>query len=200
MFKQHFKISGLLTTLCFLIASLWFGIADTQASVQQPPNNEIRELLLKAINDSDSFNDRYDAEVWLLDMSTRLQGKIQDTEQRLTLLRNVHYEAMRANLRPELVLSIIHVESNFDRFAISKAGAMGLMQVMPFWLKEMGHRTDNLFDLRTNLRFGCTILRYYLDKEHGNLTRALSRYNGSTNSYRYTSKIYRTLDTHWRVQ
>ena len=165
---------------------------------QQQPNDELRALLKQAIASSDSFQDRFDAEVWLLDMSNRLKKFMPDDKKRLTLLKHVHYEAARAKLRPELVLAVIEVESRFDRFAISHAGALGLMQVMPFWLKEIGTEQDNLFDLRTNLRMGCTILRYYLDKEKGNLTHALARYNGSLHSHRYPTLIYKALDRHWR--
>lgn len=158
---------------------------------------ELRMLLQQAIKDSDSFEDRYDAEVWLVDMSNRLSDKIPDDEKRLKLLKQIHYEATRAKLYPELVLAVINVESNFNRFAISKAGAQGLMQVMPFWLKEIGKPKDNLFNVRTNLRMGCTILKYYLKKEKGDLTRALARYNGSLGSYRYTNKIFEVLNTRW---
>lgn len=158
---------------------------------------ELRMLLQQAIKDSDSFEDRYDAEVWLVDMSNRLSDKIPDDEKRLKLLKQIHYEATRAKLYPELVLAVINVESNFNRFAISKAGAQGLMQVMPFWLKEIGKPRDNLFNVRTNLRMGCTILKYYLKKEKGDLTRALARYNGSLGSYRYTNKIFEVLNTRW---
>ena len=96
------------------------------------------------------------------------------------------------------MLAVIDVESNFNPYAISRAGAMGLMQVMPFWLKEIGRPNDNLFRIRTNLRMGCTILKHYLDKEKGNLTRALMRYNGSLGSYRYTKKVFNALDFRWR--
>jgi soluble lytic murein transglycosylase-like protein len=154
--------------------------------------------LQQAINDNDSFKDRFDAEVWLVDMSKRLEKKIPDPQRRLKLLKQIHYEATRAELWPELVLAVIEVESNFDRFAISSAGAMGLMQVMPFWLGEIGKPGDNLFDTRTNLRMGCTILKYYLDKENGNLTPALARYNGSYGSHRYTTKVYSALDNRWK--
>ena len=160
-------------------------------------HKELRALLQQAINDSDSFKDRYDAEVWLVDMSNRLSDKIPDDAKRLKLLRQIHYEATRAKLYPELVLAVINVESDFNRFAISRTGAMGLMQVMPFWLKEIGKPGDNLFNVRTNLRMGCTILKYYLKKEKGDLTRALARYNGSLGSYRYTNKIFKVLNKRW---
>ncbi|MFO7603782.1 MAG: lytic transglycosylase domain-containing protein [Gammaproteobacteria bacterium] len=176
----------------FLLSTSLF--ADTPAEVDP----ELRRLLQAAVNESDSFVDRFDAEVWLLDMSNRLSRKIPDPQRRLHLLKLVHYEASRARLIPELVLAVIDVESNFDRFAISSAGALGLMQVMPFWLKEIGRPGDNLFDLHTNLRMGCTILRYYLDKEKGNLTTALMRYNGSLGSFRYTNRVFTRLDRDWR--
>lgn len=169
-----------------------------QAEQAQVPDDNLRILLKHAISDSDSFKDRFDAEVWLVDMSKRLEPIMPDPEKRVNLLKQVHYEATRANLRPELVLALIEVESRFDRFAISHAGALGLMQVMPFWLKEIGRPKDNLFDIRTNLRMGCTILRYYMDKEKNDLTNALARYNGSLYSYKYTNQIYRVLDKRWR--
>ena len=170
------------------------------ASTQEKPDNELRQLLKESIAASDSFKDRFDAEVWLLDMSTRLSPKIKDAKERLKLLRHIHYEAKRANLSPQIVLALIQVESNFDEYAISEAGARGLMQIMPFWLNEIDNIGDNLFNIRTNLRFGCTILRYYLDKEKGNITRALARYNGSLGSYRYTTKVFRALDKRWSLR
>lgn len=170
------------------------------ATAATPVDPELRSLLQKAIDEADSFEDRFDAEVWLLDMSNRLATKVPEPQKRLQLLKLVHYEASRADLIPELVLAVIDVESNFNRFAISKAGAIGLMQVMPFWLKEIGHPGDSLFSLHTNLRMGCTILRYYLDKEKGNLTQALMRYNGSLGSFRYTNRVFNKLDRHWRRQ
>lgn len=172
-------------------------MAAEQEVVLRKADPELRQLLKKAINESSSFKDRYDAEVWLVDMSNRLKDRISDPAKRLDLLRQIHQEASKAKLHPELVLAVIDVESNFDRFAISSAGAQGLMQVMPFWLKEIGRPRDSLFNIRTNLRMGCTILKYYLDKEKGDLTRALARYNGSLGSYRYTNKIYKRLSERW---
>ncbi len=157
----------------------------------------LRELLREAVNSSDSFQDRFDAEVWLLDMAQRLEKRLPDEAERLRLLKLVHYEATRAGLPPELVLAVIEVESNFDRWAISVAGAQGLMQVMPFWLKEIGHPDDNLFHVETNLRMGCTILKYYYDMERGDLTRALGRYNGSLGKWKYPNKVFHALRVRW---
>lgn len=186
---KHFSLTLLLPLLLSL---------STLSTAQDTTDPELRQLLQKAVTESDSFIDRFEAEVWLMDMSNRLKRKVPQTEKRIKLLKQIHFEARRAKLHPELVLSVIDVESNFNRFAISKAGAMGLMQVMPFWLKEIGRPGDNLFSIRTNLRMGCTILKYYLDKEKGNLTRALMRYNGSLGSYRYTRKVFNALDFRWR--
>jgi len=180
------------------LLSVLLSIAQVKAAPNTPPSDELRQLLIQAINDSNSFSDRFEAEVWLVDMSARLASRVDDPEKRISMLKQIHYEATRARLFPELVLAVIDVESNFNRYAISRAGAMGLMQIMPFWLDEIGKPGDNLFDLKTNLRMGCTILRYYLDKEKGDLTRALARYNGSLGSHRYTKKVYYALDNRWR--
>ena len=156
----------LLTLIAGLLLVITFAHANEKLLAEKMlPNDELRLLLQQAIQNSDSFEDRFDAEVWLLDMSNRLKNKIKNPEKRLQLLRQIHQEAKKAELHPELVLAVIDVESNFDRFAISKAGAQGLMQVMPFWLKEIGQPRDSLFNVRTNLRMGCTILKYYLKKK-----------------------------------
>ncbi|ROR35083.1 lytic transglycosylase domain-containing protein [Inmirania thermothiophila] len=173
-------------------------LASALAAYAAPPvDPALRAALRAAIEAADSFGDRFEAEVWLLDMATRLAPFLPDPDERLRLLRLVHREATRAGLPPELVLAVIEVESGFDRFAISESGAQGLMQVMPFWLEEIGHPEDNLFDPRTNLRLGCTILRYYLDREDGDLVRALARYNGSLGSPRYPGRVLDALNRRW---
>ena len=199
------RVNTFQCSFIILVSSLLLGMAQTFANDNTlaknlSTNNELRLLLQQAVKDSDSFTDRFDAEVWLIDMSNRLKKKIKQPEKRLTLLRQIHHEANRANLHPELVLAVIDVESNFDRFAISKAGAQGLMQVMPFWLKEIGQPRDSLFNVRTNLRMGCTILKYYLKKEKGDLTRALARYNGSLGRYKYPNKVFKLLNKRWYKQ
>ncbi len=157
---------------------------------------ELRALVKQAALETDSFQDRFDGEVWLADMSQRLEKRVPDHAFRIELLKNVHYEARRAELPPELVLAVIEVESNFSQYVISVAGARGLMQVMPFWLKEIGKPGDSLFRIQTNLRFGCTILKYYLKKEKGNLHAALKRYNGTRES-KYSFKVDKALKTRW---
>ena len=185
--RRWWSVLLLLGTVHCAQAALSHGTVD----------ESLRRRLAVAMADDGVASDHFDAEVWLTDMSTRLSRKIPDESSRLQLLKSIYYEAHRAKLPPELVLALIEVESNFDRFAISDAGAQGLMQVMPFWLNEIGHPNDNLFNPRTNLRMGCTILRYYMDKEKNNITRALARYNGSRNSYKYPQRVYDALRTRW---
>ena len=158
---------------------------------------KLRLALTEAINSTNSFDDQFHAEVWLVDMSNRLQRFVKDKQTRMSMLRQIHLEATRAELQPELVLALIEVESWFDSYAISKAGAQGIMQIMPFWLKEVGRPDDNLIDLKTNLRMGCTILRYYMDIEKNDLHKALARYNGSRGSRVYSNKVLKALRNHW---
>lgn len=159
----------------------------------------LRRFLESTIARSDSFRDRFAAEVWLVDMSTRLSPFISSPEQRLQLLNLIHRAALRSDLPPELVLAVIEVESAFNRFAVSRAGAQGLMQVMPFWRREIGRPDDNLTDNPTNLDYGCRILQFYRDREDGDLHRALAAYNGSSGSRRYSNKVYRAWQERWRT-
>jgi soluble lytic murein transglycosylase-like protein len=130
-------------------------------------------------------------------MSARLSRQVKNPRERVEILKRVHFEASKAELPPELVLAVIDVESNFDRYAISVAGARGLMQIMPFWLNEIGRPDDNLLHIDTNLRFGCTILKYYMDMEKGDLQRALGRYNGSLGRRKYPNKVLDKLRLKW---
>lgn len=195
--KSARLISAWLITLLSLLS--FSSFAETLA-MRQAPDLELRELLKKTVNEADSFYDRFDAEVWLVDMSKRLSRYVDDPNERMTMLRKVHAEARKAGLEPELVLALIHVESAFERFAISSVGAQGLMQVMPFWKNEIGRPEDNLMDMQTNLRYGCTILKHYIDKEKGNLIRALARYNGSLGRLKYPEKVMRFWELYWFVK
>lgn len=161
---------------------------------------ELRQLLKQAIESDSGFEDQFDAQVWLLDMSNRLEKFVDDPGMRIDLLKLIHYESRRVDIEPELVLAVIEVESRFDEFAISVSGARGLMQVMPFWLNEIGISDNNLFKIRTNLRMGCTILRYYIDMEPNDLGRALARYNGSLGRTVYPNKVITALHKHWFKQ
>ncbi len=181
----------------FRLTMIGIAMLSLQAAAEQVPDPELRDVLRAAASDSASFADRFDAEVWLTDMSQRLERHIEDPQERIQLLTQVHLEASRAELPPELVLAVIEVESNFDRYAVSVAGALGLMQIMPFWLDEIGRPDDNLLHTDTNLRYGCTILRFYLDKERGDLRRALGRYNGSLGKRKYPNKVIDKLSSKW---
>jgi soluble lytic murein transglycosylase-like protein len=181
------------------VLMLLTSVAGANPVTRDASDPELRRLLAEAIEESDSFNDRFDAEVWLFDMSGRMQDFVPDKEFRLDLLKSIHREATRVELPPELVIAVIEVESRFDTFAISRSGAQGLMQVMPFWLDEIGRPEDNLVDMDTNLRMGCTILKYYMDMEKNNLRGALARYNGSYGDIRhtYSNKVLDALRLRW---
>ena len=161
---------------------------------------ELRYLLKEAVEADLGFEDRFDAQVWLLDMSQRLEKFVEDPKTRIKMLQRIHYEARRVDIEPELVLALIEVESAFDEYAISVSGARGLMQVMPFWLDEIGISDQNLFKINTNLRMGCTILRYYIDMEPHDLGRALARYNGSLGKTVYPDKVISALQRNWFKQ
>jgi soluble lytic murein transglycosylase-like protein len=138
------------------------------------------------------------AHKWLSEMSGRLERRIPDRKQRTELLKTVQYEATRAGLDPQLVLGVMQVESGFKKYAVSSAGARGYLQVMPFWVKIIGEPQHNLFSLRTNLRYGCVILRYYLDRENGDFFRALGRYNGSLGKPEYPNLVLAAWKGTWK--
>jgi hypothetical protein len=168
----------------------------------EPLSASVSAMLHRSVADPVSprlaFDDEMEGAVWLADMSTRLRRFMPDEAERQEFLVTVHYEAIRAGLDPQLVLALIQVESAFRKYAISKAGARGYMQVMPFWVELIGDNdAHNLFDLRTNLRYGCVILRHYLDIEQGNLFRALGRYNGSLGKARYPNLVRSKWQRHW---
>ena len=183
--------------------SLYFCATTALAGAQkyEPLAASVQAALHKAVSDSrpqvSSFKSPLEATDWLSLMSQRLEKRIPSTEYRIDLLRSVHYEATRAGLDPQLVLGLIQVESGFRKYAVSSTGARGYMQVMPFWVKLIGREEDSLFDLRTNLRYGCTILRHYLDIEKGDLYRALGRYNGSLGKPEYPNMVRAAWQNHW---
>ena len=187
-----------------LIAALFLlGASAAFAGAQkyEPLAASAQAALHKAVSDSrppgSSFRNPIDAADWLGEMSRRLEKRIPNREYRIDLLRSVHYEATRAGLDPQLVLGLMQVESGFRKYAVSSAGARGYMQVMPFWLKLLGRPEDSLFDLRTNLRYGCTILRHDLDIEKGDLYRALGRYNGSLGKPEYPNMVRAAWQNQW---
>lgn len=160
---------------------------------------ELTQFLKRTIQSSDSFNDQYDAEVWIVRQSTPLKRYIKDPKKRIKLLKKIHFYARKANLNPDVVLALIQIESAFNHFAISRVGAQGLMQVMPFWKKEIGRTSDNLTDIETNLSYGTRILQYYLkrEKNRGGLAMALARYHGSYPKTYYSEKVMGAWKRKW---
>lgn len=168
---------------------------------EEPLSNSVKALMQKSISDLAApqllFDNPAEGEAWLNQMSVRLQKRIPDETYRKDFLKSVHYEATRAGLDPQVVLGLIQVESGFKKYAVSSVGARGYMQVMPFWVRSIGNNDHNLFDMRLNLRYGCTILRHYLDIERGNYFRALGRYNGSLGKPQYPNMVVNTWRKHW---
>ena len=190
-----------------LIAAITFFSASAAfAGAQQyePLSASVRGALHKAVSDArpsvSSFKTPIEAADWLGEMSRRLEKRIPNRDYRIDLLRSVHYEATRAGLDPQLVLGLMQVESGFRKYAVSSAGARGYMQVMPFWVKLIGRPEDSLFDLRTSLRYGCTIMRHYLDIEKGDLYRALGRYNGSLGKPEYPNMVRAAWQNQWSYE
>lgn len=181
-----------------------FAISLCHAGNQQYEelSQSMKSLLHSEISDNrpmqNSFKSPIEAAEWLGEMSRRLSIFIADQNYRIEFLRSVHYESKRAGLDPQMVLALIQVESQFSKYAVSPVGARGYMQVMPFWIKVIGNPNDNLFHLRTNLRYGCVILRHYLDIENGNYFRALGRYNGSLGRAEYPNLIKKAFDSRWK--
>ena len=185
-----------------LAAALQYAAAaGAGAQVYEELADSVRHSLAAALADRSvpelAFRERADAHKWLFEMSRRLEKRIPDRRQRFELLRTAHFEALRAGLDPQLVLGVIEVESRFRKYAVSRAGARGYMQVMPFWTRLIGSRGDNLFHLRTNLRYGCVILRHYLDMEKGDYWRALGRYNGSLGKPDYPRAVLAAWKVRW---
>ncbi len=175
------------------------GMAGTQREEQLAPS--VVAGLAKSIADAPipaSYASRHDLAPWLAEMSRRIAHRVPDERERRELLTTVHYEAVRAGLDPQLMLGVIYHESGFKKYAVSIAGARGYMQVMPFWVTLIGGAQDqNLFNLRTNLRYGAVILRHYLDIEGGDLYRALGRYNGSLGRPEYPNAVMAAKRRHF---
>jgi soluble lytic murein transglycosylase-like protein len=176
--------------------------ARAGAQVYEPLAASVRAGLQASIADlpapQHGFSNSVDAVNWLTEMSHRLEPKMPSLNARLDFLRTVHFESTRVGLNPQLVLALIQVESNFRKYAVSRAGARGYMQVMPFWVGLVGRKGDNLFSLRTNLRYGCVILRHYLEIEKADLQRALGRYNGSLGKPEYPNAVIAAWRATWR--
>lgn len=183
--------------LCCALA----GSAYAGAQKEEVLSQSVRATLQKAVADvavtRTAFNNKADEEAWLNEMSRRLARFVPDEQERIELLTTIHWEASRAGLDPQLVLGLVQVESGFHKYATSVVGARGYMQVMPFWTRLIGSKEHNLFQLRTNLRYGCVILRHYIDIEQGDLFRALGRYNGSLGKPEYPNMVVGAWKRNW---
>ncbi|MFO7542524.1 MAG: lytic transglycosylase domain-containing protein [Thiobacillus sp.] len=161
----------------------------------------VRSSLQRALADTavtrTAFRKAADETAWLKEMSRRLTKRMPDAEERMEFLTTLHWEASRAGVDPQLMLGLIQVESGFRKYAVSPVGARGYTQVMPFWVKAIGNPDHNLFQLRTNLRYGALILRHYIDIERGDLFRALGRYNGSLGRAEYPNLVVGAWKRHW---
>lgn len=188
------KLIACLLLVC--ASAAWAG-----AQKEEQLSNSVRALMQKSISDDAAprlmFASGAESQVWLSDMSRRLEQKMPDKQLRIDFLRTVNYEASRAGLDPQLVLGLIQVESGFKKYAVSPVGARGFMQVMPFWVRQIGNPDQDLFHLRLNLRYGCIILRHYLDMEKGDLYRALGRYNGSLGQPEYPNMVVGAWRKNW---
>lgn len=179
-----------------VVVLLLAGAAN--AGPAPPASTALRAAVRTALTAPDAgFQDRYARSVWMQTMEARLAPIVKNPARRRRLLLLVHVEATRAGVPPALVLAMINVESNFDRWAVSATGAQGLMQIMPFWLKIAGKPGDNLFDPRTNVRIGCTVLAYYLRQSHGDIAEALQRYYGKHYGNGYAQRVLTLLSNRW---
>lgn len=200
--KQANALKSMLFALTLSSTSVLFcASAFAGAQAEEALSASVQAMLQRAVSDQAApklaFASQAEADTWLAEMSQRLAKRIPDKDYREDLLNTVHYEATRAGLDPHLVLGLIEVESGFRKYAVSSVGARGYMQVMPFWTKILRAPEHNLFHLRTNLRYGCTILRHYLDIEKGNLYRALGRYNGSLGRAEYPNMVKAAWHKRW---
>lgn len=197
------RIEGARAWLAAAAAALllaWPPSARAGAQQYEVLSAGVRASLARAVTERGNvdWND-LDARAWVRAMTAKVQPHFPDEDSARQFLGLVRYEASRAGLDAHLVLAVIDIESRFRKYAVSKAGARGLMQVMPFWVKEIGAPGNNLFHEKTNLRYGCVILRHYLDRENGNLSNALGRYNGSLGKPDYPSRVLKAWKSRWAM-
>lgn len=200
MVNTH-KNLKLLQKIALLLLLCVACVCQAGAQKEEALSNSVKAMMQKSISDLGApklmFANDVEGQEWLAEMSERLKKRLPDQAYREEFLRTVHYEASRAGLDPQMVLGLIQVESGFKKYAVSSVGARGYMQVMPFWVKSIGANDHNLFHLKLNLRYGCTILRHYIDMENGDLYRALGRYNGSLGKPQYPNLVLGAWRKHW---
>jgi len=190
------------THIGLLLAALFLAHpAQAGGQREEAMSANVRASLQRAMADTavtrTAFSNPADGAAWLKEMSRRLAKRMPDEAERLEFLTTLHWQASRAGVDPQLMLGLIQVESGFRKYAVSPVGARGYTQVMPFWVKAIGSPDHNLFQLRTNLRYGALILRHYIDIERGDLYRALGRYNGSLGRPEYPTLVVGAWKRHW---
>ena len=190
--RRYMRRTNIFSRLLITLAVLVYPLSYAE-------DQQLVSALQKAFDIDHSFDDEYVGQVWLASMSQPLSRWITDADERITLLKMIHAEATRAGLEPGLVLALIQVESAFDNYAVSYAGARGIMQIMPFWKKEIGREDDNLLETATNLRYGTTILAHYIEIEKGSVIKALARYNGSRGQTWYPKRVLTYWHQYWRI-
>lgn len=195
--RRHFLRYLLLGSSLLGLPRISFAGAQKEEHLADSVASAMRSSIYNVNPPKLIFSTKKAADNWYTDMDKRLSRYLSIESERSRILVNLQYEATRAGLDPQLILGLTEVESRFRRYAISTAGARGLMQVMPFWVNAIGNPSHNLFDTRTNLRYGCVILRYYLDRENGNLFRALGRYNGSLGQRAYPDAVLGAMNRNW---
>lgn len=179
------------------LLSIWL-ITSFSAAAEVAVDPALRQKLALSLAQNHESIDKFDAAVWLQVSDERLRRYLKAPQERLDLLRMVFREAAVQNLDPDLVLAVMQIESAFDRYAISRVGAQGLMQVMPFWRLEIGRPQDNLTHAETNIRYGTVILAHYIEVAKGDLVDALARYNGSRGRLKYPELVIKAWRTRWR--
>ena len=184
----------------FFVALCLPWVVLAAAPAQQPVDPLVIDALARSMSDEVEHGDHFDAQVWLLSSVPKLARYVSNDQERELILRMVYREANRHDMDPDLVLAVMQVESRFDRFAVSSAGAQGLMQVMPFWRNEIGRPHDNLTQIETNVRYGTAILAQYLTEARGDLIDALARYNGSRGRLNYPELVVYAYRARWQTQ
>lgn len=193
---MHRSLHAIVAIFALLSATL----LSTAARADQQTDPALGPLLKRALAAGECFEDRYERAVWFAAMEPKLRKRVKDDGERTLILEHVQCEAKRLQLPPGLIMAVIDVESSFNRWAVSSAGAVGLMQVMPFWPRKLGLTNDQLVRIPQNIRMGATILKYYLDRERGDYTRALARYNGSVGRRNYSDLVLVRLADRWHYQ
>ena len=182
------------------IALLLLALMSVAAHADGQRDPELERVVQQVLQEQPCFEDRFERQVWFTAMEPKLRRTVDDAQERTLILEQVHCQAKRLNLPPGLLMAVIDVESRFDRWAVSSAGAVGLMQVMPFWPRRLGMTNAELLKIPQNIHMGAAILKFYLEREKGDYTKALARYNGSIGRRNYSDLVLTRLATRWQFR